>query len=275
MAHRHLIEAFDIGLCDITKMDMPFGGKTIVKQGSRAHIINATITIPAMEKPNHRGTPLLGQLANCLHGFNPEAEHYAQWLLTVGDDDTAATTSNGIYNDLITFPDHILFHGSNDNLANWVFPNLDSYNQLDSGDWLCQRAVLTPNNEHVNNINKNPMMDLFPGDGSDEMVTQSADILTQEFENAGIPNEYLSSLNPSGFPPHRLRLKIGLPPLILLRNLNPSQGLLNGTKPRLQRIHDHMVVLEVKISGGDHNDNIVCLPRILLKPKTEIIHLNG
>jgi ATP-dependent DNA helicase PIF1 len=54
-------------------------------------------------------------------------------------------------------------------------------------------------------------------------------------------------------------------PLILLRYLNPFLGLSNGTKLCLQRIHNHMI--EVKIIGGDHNGNIVCLPWILLKPK--------
>ena len=56
MAHQHLIEAFHRGLRDITNVDRPFGGKTIllagrdfrqtlpiVKHVSRAQIINATI----------------------------------------------------------------------------------------------------------------------------------------------------------------------------------------------------------------------------------------
>jgi ATP-dependent DNA helicase PIF1 len=172
-------------------------------------------------------------------------------------------TTNGCYNDSITIPDNILFQGTVDGLVNWVFPDIESYNQVeeDSGDRMCERAILTPKNEHVNRIN-NLMMDRFPADGN-EFFAQSADSLTQEFENAGIPNEYLNTINPPGFPPHRLRLKIGMP-LILLRNLNPSQGLSNGSKLRLQKIHDHMI--EVKIIGGDHDGNIVCLPRILLKP---------
>ena len=274
MAHRHLIEAFGRGLRDIMNVDRPFGGKTIllagnfrqtlpiVKHGSRAQIINATIKRSPLWNENIETHHFLVNRRLRLHGINPNAEHYAEWLLTVGDG-TAATTSNGIYDDLITIPKDLLFHGSVDHLANWVYPNLESYNHLDGADWICQRAILTPKNEHVNFIN-NLMMDRFPGDGSDEIVAQSADTLTQEFENAGIPNEYLNTLNPPGFPPHRLGLKIGMP-LILLRNLNPSQGLSNGTKLCLQRIHDHMV--EFKIIGGDHDGDIVCLPRILLKPK--------
>ena len=55
MAHRHLIEALDTGLRDITKNNHPFGGKVIVlagdfrqilpivKHGSRAQIVNACL----------------------------------------------------------------------------------------------------------------------------------------------------------------------------------------------------------------------------------------
>ncbi|GJZ83147.1 DNA helicase [Tanacetum coccineum] len=43
------------------------------------------------------------------------------------------------------------------------------------------------------------------------------------------PPEYLNSLNFAGFPPHRLEIKVGSP-IILLRNLNISGGLCNGTR---------------------------------------------
>ena len=55
-------------------------------------------------------------------------------------------------------------------------------------------------------------------------------------------------------------------PLILLRNLNPSQGLCNGTKLCLKAIHNERLI-EVKIIGGQHHGKIVCIPRIVLQPK--------
>jgi len=48
--------------------------------------------------------------------------------------------------------------------------------------------------------------------------------------------EYLQQLNASGLPPPLLCLKIGSP-VILLRNLDPGEGLCNGTR---------MVVLNVR-----------------------------
>jgi hypothetical protein len=58
----------------------------------------------------------------------------------------------------------------------------------------------------------------MPGD---EIRIVSADAFDLEYVDTGIPNEYLTTLNPPGLPPHFLILKKGMP-LILLRNLNPS-----------------------------------------------------
>ena len=124
-----------------------------------------------------------------------------------------------------------------------------------------ERAILIPKNKHVNEINK-VMATCFPGD---EIHIKSADDLVKEYEGVGVPNEYLNTLNPPGLPPHLLILKKGMP-LILLRNFNPSQGLCNGTKLCLKAIHNNHV-MEVEIIGGQHNKKVVCIPRILLKPK--------
>ena len=43
------------------------------------------------------------------------------------------------------------------------------------------------------------------------------------------PSEYLNTLNISGMPNHDLPLKIGCP-IILLRSLNSSNSLCNGTR---------------------------------------------
>jgi hypothetical protein len=251
----------------------PFGDKTIVlagdfrqtlpivKHGSRAQTINATIKRSRLWNQDIKVHHFLTNRRLRLHGIDPEAESYAEWLLTIGNG-TAPTICNGLYDDIVTIPDNLLFQGNVVDLTHWVFPNIESSNNANN-DWICNRVILTPTNEHMNYIN-NLIMDRFPGDGNNEILAQSADTLSPESENAAVPNEYLNTLNPPGFPPHRLRLKIGMP-LILLRNLNSSQGLSNGTKLRLQGILKH--VIEVKIIGGDHDGKIVLLPRILLKPK--------
>ena len=62
------------------------------------------------------------------------------------------------------------------------------------------------------------------------------------------PND-VNILNTNNFPPHRLKLKIGAP-MILLRNLNQSLGLCNGTRIILTQLGDS--VLEGTIITGTH-----------------------
>ena len=83
-------------------------------------------------------------------GFNNNAEAYARWLLTIGDG-TAPTTSNEIYYDLITVPEGICLQGSTQDLLNWVFPNITKH--YDDPNWMCERAILTPKNNAIRDIN--------------------------------------------------------------------------------------------------------------------------
>jgi hypothetical protein len=43
------------------------------------------------------------------------------------------------------------------------------------------------------------------------------------------PSEFLNTLTPNGLPPHVLKLKVGCP-IMLPRNIDPANGLCNGTR---------------------------------------------
>ena len=73
--------------------------------------------------------------------------------------------------------------------------------------------------------------------------------------------EYLNTLNANNFPCHRLRLKVGVP-IMLLRNLNQSTGLCNGTRLIITNLGDN--VIEAKIITGTHNGETTYIPRINL-----------
>ena len=176
-----------------------------------------------------------------LTGIDKDAEDYAKWLVSIGNG-TAPTTSNEVYDDLVEIPENICMDANINELIDWVFPDIAIHH--DDPNWICERAILTPKNKDVNEINET-IAKRFPGN---EILIQSADDLVKEYEGVGIPNEYLNTLNPPGLPPHLLTLKKGMP-LILLRNLNPSQGLCNGTKLCLKTIHNNHV-MEAEIIGG-------------------------
>lgn len=53
-------------------------------------------------------------------------------------------------------------------------------------NWMCERVMLTPKNNAVNDINDH-MMDSFPLVGA-AVLAQSAEKLDDEYKAAGIPN---------------------------------------------------------------------------------------
>ena len=77
--------------------------------------------------------------------------------------------------------------------------------------------------------------------------------------DARFPIEFLNGLKSSSLPPHRLRLTVGCP-IMLLRNIMPQEGLCNGT--RLICTSLSRFVLGATIITGTHAGNRVFIPRI-------------
>ena len=94
-------------------------------------------------------------------------------------------------------------------------------------------------------------------------IYSSADSVAEENQASLYPTEFLNSLTPSGIPPHHLTLKEHAP-IMLLRNLDPAKGLLNGTRLIVKRLHPH--ILDCEICTGRHSGSRVFIPRISLTP---------
>lgn len=60
-----------------------------------------------------------------------------------------------------------------------------------------------------------------------------------------------------------LRLKIGCH-VMLLRNINPNEGLMNGTRLQITKLMDFMV--EARILTGDKVGKDIYIPRLLIEP---------
>ncbi|CAI0444145.1 unnamed protein product [Linum tenue] len=75
------------------------------------------------------------------------------------------------------------------------------------------------------------------------------------------PTEFLNSLSFNGYPDHQIDLKV-FTPIILLRNLNPSIGLCNGT--RMMVVYLGHYVIRAIIMGGTFDGKTVAIPRIVL-----------
>ena len=84
------------------------------------------------------------------------------------------------------------------------------------------------------------------------------------------PAEFLQQLNAGGLPSALLCLKVGSP-VILLRNLDPGEGLCNGT--RMVVLNVRRKVLQCRIISKDRRfrGKVVLIPRIRLSPNAKTL----
>ena len=76
----------------------------------------------------------------------------------------------------------------------------------------------------------------------------SFDIVEDENKNC-YEDEFFDTLSPNGLSQHKLQLKVNCP-ITLLRNMNPSIGLCNGTRMVCKRFDKN--VIYVKITTRQH-----------------------
>ncbi|KAJ9561616.1 hypothetical protein OSB04_006776, partial [Centaurea solstitialis] len=264
MAKRQAVEALDRTMQDITGVKLPFGGKImvmggdfrqvlpVVRRGTRAQIVDSSL----------RMSPLWSSIKKIWLTLNMRARTdpwFADFLLRVGDGVEEATEES-----FIRIPDDIAIaytdkDKSKNDLIDAIFPSLE-INGADT-DYIISRAILSTKNENVDEIN-DQLIDRFCGD---EKVYFSFDE-AEDDRNNFYPMEFLNALTVSGLPPHYLRLKIGCP-IILLRNIDPSNGLCNGTRLICRRFQQN--VIEAEIAVGQHAGKRVFLPRIPLCPSED------
>ena len=192
---------------------------------------------------------------------NPQLEAFDQWTLQIG---------NGVAdNDAVQIPtEMVTLIEPNTKEEQWkeaqsmrqfcqqVFPNIETNYNIPG--WFEGRAILAPTNNEVDTIN-NVMQGSLPGTG---VKLSSADTLENPADAFRFNTEYLNTLKPNGFPQHMLDIKPGMP-LMLLRNINPRQGLCNGTRLMFQCAVNNKL-LECRIVGSDR---VVLIPRITFIPK--------
>eukprot|EP00267_Zea_mays_P053525 XP_020406662.1 uncharacterized protein LOC103652634 [Zea mays] len=251
MTKRQAVEALDNSMRDIMgRPTLPFGGKTIVfggdfrqvlpvvRKGSRAQVVASSLRMSYLwESMSH-----LKLVSNMRAKNDP---WFAEFLLRVG----GGTEETNIDGD-IRLPDDVCvpYTGSDndlDNLIDFAFPNLNE-NMSDS-TYITSRAILSTRNDWVDMINVK-MIDRFQGE---HMVYHSFDSAMDDPHNY-YPPEFLNTLTPNGLPPHVLKLKVGCP-VILLRNIDPANGLCNGTRLVVRGFQRNSIDAEIVFVSREWN----------------------
>ncbi|KAK9676558.1 hypothetical protein RND81_11G085000 [Saponaria officinalis] len=280
MDHRYAFEALDrtmrdiIGFTDSEAALKLFGGKVvllggdfrqvlpIVPKGGRQDIVQASInrshiwqacTVYVLK------TSMRVRETNS----NGEDKRFNDWLFAMGDGRLEAKAEpEEDEATWIEIPDeYICTNGIIElqKVVDEIYPNFIDHSKDDN--YLRERAILTPLNETdtVNDF----MTNLIPGEfnvykSCDEICASSLD---NDEQFTAYPTEYLNSLHLQGLPNQELRLKEGML-VMLLRNINPSQGLYNGTRLIITRTGKF--IIEARIITGSKVGTQVLIPRIVM-----------
>ena len=131
-------------------------------------------------------------------------------------------------------------------------------------DWLMSRAIICPTNADCEEINQ-IMMKQFKGN---LMVYRSADTVVDPNEATKYPQEFLNSVSLSSIPPHILELRPGTP-IMLLHNLDPGNGHVNGARYFVKQLKSSVIIAELAI--GPYKGNQLMIPRIPFKPEDKTL----
>ena len=271
MQHRHIMETVDRSFKDLRNSDRPFGGITIVFGGDFQQILPVILKgckdqiVGACMQRSFlwRKITVLHLHQNMRLNTNIEAEaNFAKWQLEVGHGEHTDEADN------ISLPDQFKCRENTaSSLIDAIYPNIDTPHHH-SDKYFSERIILSSMNKDVKVLNST-VLDRFPGPSR---VFHSADFIPLS-EQIGegdpmlnYPVEHLNDINTSTLPLAKLEVKLGCP-VMILRNLDQSRGVCNGSRGILTRYSNR--VLEVQLITGQHAREKVFIPRIPNQPSDD------
>ncbi|CAN7058013.1 unnamed protein product, partial [Brassica oleracea var. botrytis] len=280
MMGKHCFEVLDRSLSDIVgkHANQPFGGKVIffggdfrqvlpvINGAGRAEIVLASLNSSYLWE-HCKVLKLTKNMRLLSDGLSPEEaadlRDFSDWILKIGDGKLAEPNDGEAEIDI---PPEILISDSEDPIeaiSSAIYGDTASLHEKKEAKFFQERAILCPTNKDVNMINEY-MLDRLDGD---QKIYYSADSIDPRdkglVNNESLGPDFLNTIKVSGLPNHRLRLKIGCP-VMVLRNCQPSAGLMNGTRLQITQLMDFMV--QARIITGEKVEKLVYIPRLLITP---------
>ena len=257
MTHRHALELVDRLLKDLMDSNLPFGGKVVVlggnfcqvlpvvRKGSCPQIVNASIVNSYCWSYFQQN--FIHLTVNMRASGDPD---FQKFLLAIGNGQGITESCNKII-----LPQSMVIHGGSDqqnidSLISQIFPNISS--DFAHPRYFMDCAILCCKNSSVNQINSR-ILNIIP---SEQMTYTSSDKVEDDPQGLYLP-EFINGLNISGFPPHILHLKRGVP-IIMLRNLDRSIGLCNGTRLIVENFSRSVIF--AKVASGNRTGDLVAIP---------------
>ncbi|CAN1778539.1 ATP-dependent DNA helicase pif1 [Linum perenne] len=285
MVHRMSFEAVDRTLCDIMDIPLsgigykPFAGKTILLGGDFRQTLPVIPDAGREESVESSFTrSYLWSYCHVLHltqnmriddspvnsSLMFDGMEFADWVLAIGNGlIPSISLKPDSPADYIRIPDFFLIEPSDDPVKQITTEIYESFSEnFHQAAYLTNRAIVAPTNEDVSKLNAYVLAQV-PGPTKNYY---SADTLSSDSKRMHeletlYPTEFLNSLSFNGIPEHVVTLKV-FTPIMLLRNLNPSIGLCNGTRIMTTFLGDY--VIKGVIIGGSFEGSTVAIPRVIL-----------
>ncbi|GJZ37686.1 DNA helicase [Tanacetum coccineum] len=166
------------------------------------------------------------------------SETFAKWLLDVGDDKIGEPEEEDQDSSWITIPPEYSVDNDETSLSRLInFIYDDTTLKTSIAGSLQEKTIVCPKNATADDVNAKILSNI---------------------------EEYLNTITFPGFPPHELELKIGSP-IMLLRNVNLSGGLCNGTRMIVRCLMSKLI--EAQIITGTRVGEKVFIHRIPLTYK--------
>ncbi|KAM3303944.1 hypothetical protein P3S67_014976 [Capsicum chacoense] len=181
---------------------------------------------------------------------------FSEFLLRIGNGEEPTIRDN-----LVLLPKEMVIQNTisstgEDTLVEHIFSSMDK--NASCAKYMPERAILASRNEYVDQLNE-MLIFRFPRESRTFLSFNSAEDDTNNYYQ----KDYLNTLTPNGLPPHRLILKKNVP-IMLLRNLDASNGLCNGTRMICRGFDKNVIHAEIMI--GQNASKHVFIPRIQLSP---------
>ena len=129
---------------------------------------------------------------------------------------------------------------------------------LENGEWLLQRAILTPLNKDVDKLNNSIIESLAASNTvTSTSIDSASDLQSGSDAKTDYPEEFLNSLEISGLPPHSLKLAPGMI-IILMRTIDRYNGHYNGCRYIIESVTTRLIV--AIILQGPKKGDVVFIP---------------
>ncbi|KAL3115858.1 hypothetical protein niasHT_007158 [Heterodera trifolii] len=261
MLSSKVLRYIDRLLRDVCAMSLPFGGKVIVlsgdwrqlapvvEHGTREDQVAESIKMDKLFKGFEK-------ISLTINMRTAPGEHsLREWLKEIGSGQNKVGT-----NQLLIPPQLVL--NNIEEAIQFCFPEGLFIDPLSNAEAIANNAVLCPTNNDVHYINEVALARMS-GDAKDFPSIDEPLEPNDEFNNfrTDFNIEAVHNEMPSGMPPHKIVLKVGTP-VMLIRNLDVTQGLCNGTRLQVMRMAEDNIFCRILTGPRADAGHVIVLPRV-------------